>query len=99
VSTTNQRCATETAPLPRAADVYMLRALRAAPPVLHEHRKSCNVLRFMIGRMAMAVLMTPTDLPFTSAAVRAWLLPKCCCQSAFITTEGIFSTPTVLAII
>ncbi len=55
----------------------MLRALRSAPPVLHERRKSCNVLRFMIGRMAVAVLMTPTDLPFTSAAVRTCLLADC----------------------
>jgi hypothetical protein len=57
----------------------MLRALRAMPPVLHEHRKSHNVLLFMVGRMAVAVLMTPTDLPFTSAAVRTRALAKCCC--------------------
>ena len=48
----------------------MLRALRAQPPVFHECRKSANVLRFMVGRMAVAVLMTPTSLPFTSASVR-----------------------------
>lgn len=75
-ATTHPRCSADTDLLARAADVGMLRALRATPPVLHEQRKSNNVLRFMIGRMAVAVLMTPTDLPFTSAAVRFRLLLK-----------------------